>query len=231
MVRHGGSSAGSYLADPTSPIPSHCVSIVLNLTTACSNTTAHCCHKTKKTGTKISGGTYSINKTPVFVTLKQKSESNDTVETMMLPFFCFRITGTVVKIDTYSEEPVPPAASASSSNCNSPQSDKENKGKGPTAPASGHLQNHWRISIASNWTVKRRLLVVYQQKICSKFSTKDVMFCLRILLLACHIVMLVFSKIGLVFVLNPIQVNLIEIPEQQKLILAWYAVDGFTQAE
>ena len=28
MVRHGGSSAGSYLADPTSPIPSHCASIV-----------------------------------------------------------------------------------------------------------------------------------------------------------------------------------------------------------
>ena len=27
MVRHGGSSAGSYLADPTSPIPSHCASI------------------------------------------------------------------------------------------------------------------------------------------------------------------------------------------------------------
>ena len=29
MVGHGGSSAGSYLADPTSPIPSHCVSIVV----------------------------------------------------------------------------------------------------------------------------------------------------------------------------------------------------------
>ena len=27
MVGHGGSSAGSYLADPTSPIPSHCASI------------------------------------------------------------------------------------------------------------------------------------------------------------------------------------------------------------
>ena len=25
MLGHGGSSAGSYLADPTSPIPSHCV--------------------------------------------------------------------------------------------------------------------------------------------------------------------------------------------------------------
>ena len=29
MVGHGGSSAGSYLADPTSPIPSHCIVIIL----------------------------------------------------------------------------------------------------------------------------------------------------------------------------------------------------------
>ena len=29
MVGHGGSSAGSYLADPTSPIPSHCAEIIL----------------------------------------------------------------------------------------------------------------------------------------------------------------------------------------------------------
>ena len=32
MVGHGGSSASSYLADPTSPIPSHCVSIVATST-------------------------------------------------------------------------------------------------------------------------------------------------------------------------------------------------------
>ena len=32
MVGHGGSSAGSYLADPTSPIPSHCESIVATST-------------------------------------------------------------------------------------------------------------------------------------------------------------------------------------------------------
>ena len=32
MVGHGGSSAGSYLADPTSPIPSHCESIVVTST-------------------------------------------------------------------------------------------------------------------------------------------------------------------------------------------------------
>ena len=29
MVRYGGSSAGSYLADPTSPIPSHCAVTIL----------------------------------------------------------------------------------------------------------------------------------------------------------------------------------------------------------
>ena len=32
MVGQGGSSAGSYLADPTSPIPSHCASIVATST-------------------------------------------------------------------------------------------------------------------------------------------------------------------------------------------------------
>ena len=32
MVGHGGSSAGSYLTDPTSPIPSHCTSIVATST-------------------------------------------------------------------------------------------------------------------------------------------------------------------------------------------------------
>ena len=32
MVGHGGSSAGSYLADPTSPIPSHCAAIVTTST-------------------------------------------------------------------------------------------------------------------------------------------------------------------------------------------------------
>ena len=32
MVGHGGSSAGSCLADPTSPIPSHCASIVVTST-------------------------------------------------------------------------------------------------------------------------------------------------------------------------------------------------------
>ena len=32
MVGHGGSSAGSYLTDPTYPIPSHCASIVVTST-------------------------------------------------------------------------------------------------------------------------------------------------------------------------------------------------------
>ena len=32
MVGHGGSSAGSYLADPTSHIPSHCAPIVVTST-------------------------------------------------------------------------------------------------------------------------------------------------------------------------------------------------------
>ena len=32
MVGHGGSSAGSYFADPTSPISSHCASIVTTST-------------------------------------------------------------------------------------------------------------------------------------------------------------------------------------------------------
>ena len=32
MVGHGGSNAGSYLADPTSPIPSHCALIVATST-------------------------------------------------------------------------------------------------------------------------------------------------------------------------------------------------------
>ena len=32
MVGHGGSSAGSHLTDPTSPIPSHCASIVMTST-------------------------------------------------------------------------------------------------------------------------------------------------------------------------------------------------------
>ena len=32
MVGHGGNSAGSYLADPTSPIPSHCASVVVTST-------------------------------------------------------------------------------------------------------------------------------------------------------------------------------------------------------
>ena len=39
MDGHGGSSAGSYLADPTSPIPSHCASIVATSTVRVNTTT------------------------------------------------------------------------------------------------------------------------------------------------------------------------------------------------
>ena len=39
MVGHGGSSAGSYLTDPTSPIPSHCASIVVTSTVRVNNMT------------------------------------------------------------------------------------------------------------------------------------------------------------------------------------------------
>ena len=41
MVGHGGSSAGSYLADPTSLIPSHCASIVATSTLRVKNTSVH----------------------------------------------------------------------------------------------------------------------------------------------------------------------------------------------
>ena len=41
MVGHGGSSAGSYLADPTSPIPSHCASIVVTSTLRVNNVSVH----------------------------------------------------------------------------------------------------------------------------------------------------------------------------------------------
>ena len=42
MVGHGGSSAGSYLVDPTSPIPSHCASIVATSTLKVKRHSAHC---------------------------------------------------------------------------------------------------------------------------------------------------------------------------------------------
>ena len=42
MVGHGGSSASSYLADPASPIPSHCASIVATSTLRVKYGTAGC---------------------------------------------------------------------------------------------------------------------------------------------------------------------------------------------
>ena len=41
MVGHGGSSAGSYIADPTSPIPSHCASIVTTSTARVKRISSH----------------------------------------------------------------------------------------------------------------------------------------------------------------------------------------------
>ena len=51
MVGHGGSSAGSYLADPASPIPSHCASIFVTSTLRvilCLKTGACICFCTEK---------------------------------------------------------------------------------------------------------------------------------------------------------------------------------------
>ena len=45
MVGHGGSSAGSYLADPTSPIPSHCASIVATSTVRVNSVLWFCFHQ------------------------------------------------------------------------------------------------------------------------------------------------------------------------------------------
>ena len=55
MVGHGGSSAGSYLTNPTSPHPSHCASIVATSTLRVNNCLmtasfvcdgTHSCHHT-----------------------------------------------------------------------------------------------------------------------------------------------------------------------------------------
>ena len=43
MVGHGGTSAGSYLADPTSPIPSHFASIVTTSTVRVKILNGKCC--------------------------------------------------------------------------------------------------------------------------------------------------------------------------------------------
>ena len=43
MVGHGGSGAGSYLADPTFPIPSHCASVVMTSTLRVKLTRIKCC--------------------------------------------------------------------------------------------------------------------------------------------------------------------------------------------
>ena len=53
MVGHGGSSAGSYLADPTSPIPSHCASVVATSTLRVNFCNLCCIQVTNSEGTWI----------------------------------------------------------------------------------------------------------------------------------------------------------------------------------
>ena len=63
MVGHGGSSAGSYLADPTSPIPSHSASIAVtttvrvnrktNYNTSAQENALHTWHEQEKTSQGI----------------------------------------------------------------------------------------------------------------------------------------------------------------------------------
>ena len=55
MVGYGGSSAGSYLADPTSPIPSHCASIVVTSTVRVKE------HKTSKLPPRDSHTAHIVN--------------------------------------------------------------------------------------------------------------------------------------------------------------------------
>ena len=55
MLGHGGSSAGSYLANPTSPIPSHCASIV-----ATSTVRVKCEKKIHKMKVEGKGASYKI---------------------------------------------------------------------------------------------------------------------------------------------------------------------------
>ena len=44
MVGHGGNSAGSYLADPTTSIPSHCASIAVTSTLRINEAIMECKH-------------------------------------------------------------------------------------------------------------------------------------------------------------------------------------------
>ena len=74
MVGHGGSSAGSYLADPTSPIPSHCAPIVATSTfhiQSCILISSHCGQKAHWHGTVP-----SLPRTPMEVSSLCKKASN-----------------------------------------------------------------------------------------------------------------------------------------------------------
>ena len=67
MVGHGGSSAGSYLADPSSPIPSHCASIVAISTLRVNGTKIYRWHHTltHKPGDLLEKMLWNITRCPL----------------------------------------------------------------------------------------------------------------------------------------------------------------------
>ena len=68
MVGHGGSSAGSYLADPTSPIPSHCAWIVVTSTLRVKSHWRQCtmCHSPPSKAYCQNPGIHKVNSLFVF---------------------------------------------------------------------------------------------------------------------------------------------------------------------
>ena len=83
MVGHGGSSAGSCLADPTSPIPSHCASIVVTSTLRVNNEPITYSHKTLREinwPSAVTGHTSHVMRGLVFdlVICKHKKEYGHT---------------------------------------------------------------------------------------------------------------------------------------------------------
>ena len=61
MVGHGGSSAGSYLADPTSPIPSHCQKCPRASIITCVHTINLCLNLNSQESTKLHQTPHSPN--------------------------------------------------------------------------------------------------------------------------------------------------------------------------
>ena len=69
MVWHGGSSAGSYLTDPTSPIPSHCASFVATSTVRVNTEQYKCMQMTSVTFFSLTLTVRSINSTGQWLVL------------------------------------------------------------------------------------------------------------------------------------------------------------------